>query len=241
MRLAPRGTTKDAITMRIGDLSCITLLAAGLIAPRGAGAQDAGVPVEREPAHQTVFHNRYLQAFRVRLAPGQASLMHTHTRDDAAVRLSAATTTSQAVGQPEGPAEPAVAGRVTARNNERTPVTHRVRNVGTTLFDVIDVQALERPAGPQGPAVVPPVAENPRMRVYRYELEPGARSAEHTHTRPYLRIAATAISLGAAGPGGDSRLDRLEAGALQWVDSKETHTLINAGSQKGILVEFEVR
>jgi quercetin dioxygenase-like cupin family protein len=225
--------------MRIGSRFWITLVAG--LGARGTLAQDVSVPVEREPAHRTVFHNRYLQAFRVRLAPGQASLMHTHTRDDAAVRLSAATTTSQSAGQPEGPPESAVPGRVTARNNERTPTTHRVRNVGTTAFDVIDVQALERPAGPEGAPAVPPNAENPRMWVYLYELEPGARSAEHTHTRPYLRVAATIISLETAGPAGASRRDRLKAGALQWDDSKATHTLVNAGKEKGIVVEFELR
>ena len=29
------------------------------------------------------------------------------------------------------------------------------------------------------------------MRVYRYELEPGAGTPQHTHVRPYLLVAVT--------------------------------------------------
>ncbi|MFN0181749.1 MAG: hypothetical protein ACKVZ0_23320 [Gemmatimonadales bacterium] len=219
----------------------IAVVGASMLGLRAANAQSATVPVEREPAHQTVFQNRYLQAFRVRLAPGEMTLMHTHTRDDAAVRLGAATTTNQNLGEPEGPAATVVPGTVSARNNERTPVTHRVNNVGTTPFDVMDVQALERPAGPEGPPAVAPAAENPRMRVYRFELEPGGRSAGHTHTRPYFRVAATAMDLETAPPGGPAGRDRLEVGAFRWVEGRVVHTLINVGKQPGILIEFELR
>jgi len=221
--------------------SVVLFVSASLLGAHSATAQDPTVPVEQEPAHQTVFQNRYLQVFRVRLAPGQATLMHTHARDDAAVRLSVATTTTQDLGQPEGTAGTSAVGSVSARNNERTPTTHRVRNVGTTQFDVMDVQALERPAGPEGPALVTPAAENPRMRVYRFELEPGERSAEHTHTRPYLRVAATEIDLETSEPGRAGRRDRLEVGAFEWVEARVVHTLTNAGNRKGIVVEFELR
>jgi quercetin dioxygenase-like cupin family protein len=227
--------------MRIGSRAIIAAVGASIIVAAGATAQDASVPVEREPAHKTVFVNRYLQVFRVRLAPGQASLMHTHSHDDGAVRLSAATSTSQRPGEPEDEAQSVVPGTVSARNNERTPTTHRVHNVGTTQFDVMDVQALGRPAGPEAPPIAPPAAENPRMRVYRYDLEPGGRSAEHTHSRPYLRVAATAIKLEAAADGGPSHRERLAAGAFRWVEGKETHTLINVGKERGIVVEFELK
>lgn len=58
-----------------------------LLAAMSSG-QDAAVPVEEEPDHRTVFKNDYVQAFRVTLEPGRFLLMQTHTRDDAAVRLS---------------------------------------------------------------------------------------------------------------------------------------------------------
>jgi len=203
-------------------------------------AQEATVPVEREPNHRTVFKNEWIQVFRVKLAPGRASLTHVHAHDDAAVRLDSSTSTNQPLGQSEAPPSTSAPGNVSARTNEPTPTIHRVRNVGTTRFDVMDVQALARPDGAEAAAVVAPAAENPRMRVYRYELAPGARLAEHTHTRPYLLVAATPIRLTIAA-GGHSRQTALKTGEFRWVSGTATHALGNGGTEKGIVVEFELK
>jgi quercetin dioxygenase-like cupin family protein len=200
-----------------------------------------GVPVEQEPAHKTVLKNDYVQVFRVKLEPGTSTLMHTHARDDAAVRLSAATVTSETLGKPAGEPESRPAGAVSARQNEPTPLTHRVRNVGTTVFDVLDVQILKRPEGPEAPPVAAPAAENPRMRVYRYELAPGAASAMHTHARPYLLVAATGMNLRMTSPDGVAMTHPVEAGDLHWVDAAVTHTLVNEGRETGVLVEVELK
>jgi quercetin dioxygenase-like cupin family protein len=199
------------------------------------------VPVEQEPQHKTFFKNEFLQAFRVKLEPGQVSLMHRHEHDDAAVRLSDNTSTSQNLGEAEGPPQTAVIGQVTARDNETRPTIHRVRNVGSTLFDVIDVQVLARPPGPAAEAFAAPVAENPKMRMYRYELAPGASAPPHAHARPYALIAATAMTLRTTTSTGASTDAVLAAGDLQWVDSAATHTYTNRGSAPGILVEFELK
>ncbi|HEY3351022.1 MAG TPA: hypothetical protein VGM13_14685 [Thermoanaerobaculia bacterium] len=60
-------------------------------------------------------------------------------------------------GLPAGAPESRAAGFVSARNNEPEALTHRVRNVGTTLFDVIDVQILKRPGGPAAPPISAPI------------------------------------------------------------------------------------
>ena len=206
-----------------------------------ASAQEKAVPVEEEPHHKTVLKNDFVQVFRVNLAPGQSSLMHTHSHDDAAVRLSKATVTADSPGKPTGAPEFVTPGLVSARECEKHPHTHRVNNIGSTLFDVIDVQILKRPDGPPAPATTPPAAENPRMRVYRYELEPGAGSAQHTHERPYLIVAATDMDLGMTAPEGASRAHPIKAGEFHWVESKVTHTLVNDGKEKGVIVEFELK
>lgn len=203
--------------------------------------QDGAVPVEEEPHHKTVFNNDYVQAFRVTLEPGSKSLMHTHALDDAAVRLSTATVAAERPGQPLGPAEPVQPGLVSARDNEAKPHTHRVHNIGATVFDVIDVQILRRPPGPAAPEISLPAAENAKMRVYRYELGPGATTAQHTHARPYLLIAATAIDLAMTSPDGGSKETAVKAGDMHWVDTAVTHAFMNRGPEKGILVEFELK
>src|SRR5215813_13228942 len=204
--------------------------------------QETVVPVEDEPAHKTVFKNDYVQAFRVTLPPGQSTQMHVHAHDDAAVRLSQATTTQQTLGQPVSKAEEASPGTVSARTNEPQSLTHRVNNVGPTVFDVIDVQALKRPPGPEVNAIGPVAAENPRMRVYRYELAAGGgASAPHAHSRPYVIIAATPMDLRMTSPDGRSMEHPIQAGDLHWVDTPVTHTLINKGSEKAVMVEMELK
>lgn len=130
---------------------------------------------------------------------------------------------------------------MSARNNEPRALTHRVRNVGTTLFDVLDVQILKRPAGPAAPPSSAPAAENPQMRVYRYELAPGAGSAQHVHSRPYLLVAATDMDLRMTAPDGASMAHPVKAGDLHWVESAVTHTFVNEGKASGVLVEFELK
>ena len=211
-----------------------------LIVATTALPQDA-VPVEEDPFHRTVFKNDYVQAFRVTLEPGRATGMHTHARDDVAVRLSSATTAAENLGQPVGPPQHGDAGLVGARNNGAKPLTHRVHNVGNTVYDVVDVQILSRPAGPPAPAISPPAAENASMRVYRYELGPGVASAQHTHARPYVILAATNADLRMTSPDGPSMDHAVKAGDIHWVDSAVTHTLANRGSDKAILVEIELK
>jgi len=203
--------------------------------------QDHPVPVEQEPSHKTVFRNEFVQAMRVTLQPGQNTLMHVHSHDDVAVRLSSATIAQQTMGQPVGQADSMEPGIVSARDNEAASLTHRVLNVGTTVFDVIDVQILGRPSGDPVDAVMAPAAENPKMRAYRLELAPGASSAEHAHERPYLMLAATDMELRMASPDGAPIDFPLKAGDMHWVGSKVTHSIANRGSKKGVLVEVELK
>jgi hypothetical protein len=130
---------------------------------------------------------------------------------------------------------------VSARDNAAKPRTHRVHNVGTTVFDVVDVQVLRRPAGAPAPPISPPAAENASMRVYRYELGPGAATAQHTHARPYVLVAATNAALRTTSPGGASVDDAIAAGDIRWVESAVTHTIANRGSDRAILVEIELK
>jgi quercetin dioxygenase-like cupin family protein len=203
--------------------------------------QPAPVPVEEEPKHKTMFQNEYVQAFRVTLAPGESTQMHVHAHDDAAVRLSRSTTTQQTLGQPVGAAQDAKLGDVSARQNEPKSLTHQVNNVGSTVFDVIDVQVLKRPAGPEAAASGPVAAENPKMRVYRYELVPGAVSPSHTHSRPYVIVAATDMDLKMTAPDGRSMEHPIKAGDLHWVEPPVTHTLANAGAAPAVIVEIELK
>lgn len=206
-----------------------------------SGAAPDFVPVENEPHHRTVLVNDYLQVFHVTLEPGESSLMHRHVHDDAAVRLSTATIAMDSPGQSMGAGEVMVPGGVSARPCSTQPVTHRVHNVGTTQFQIMDVQILKRPDGPASPPVVAPAAENPQMRVYHYDLPAGSTSAPHTHSRPYLLVAATDVNLRVTTADGRSAAMPLKAGEFRWIEAAATHTFANDGGANGIVVEFELK
>ena len=205
-----------------------------------AMAQQDAVPVEQEPNHKTILQNSFLQVFRVTLLPGKSTLFHTHSHNDVAIRLSEAKVINEVAGRTNSP-NLEHTGTVSARTNEGRPFTHRMNNVGDTTFDVLDVQILKRPDGPETRAITTAAAENPGMRVYRYELAPGESSPVHTHERPYLIVAATDMKLKMTSPDGQSSSHPVQAGDLHWIDAKVTHTLTNDGDTKGVLAEVELK
>ncbi len=200
------------------------------------------VPVEQEPHHHLLFKNEFVTVVRATLLPGETTLYHTHSQDKAGFDFVGSTTTEQLLGQPEGPPSTSRAGEVYAESSgSNAPTPHRVHNVGTGPMDVLDVDLLQRPSQPNPHTAAPAAAENPSARVYNWPLPPGTTSAMHTHERPYLIVAVTPMHLKMASPDGRSLSENVKAGDLHWVDGRVTHSLSNAGSTPGQIVEIELK
>jgi quercetin dioxygenase-like cupin family protein len=210
----------------------------------GFGAQEAAapVPVEKEPLHRVVLKNESVVVIHLTLPAGERTLYHTHTHDRVAVNLSSTAITQQKLGEAEGAAVTSLPGTFSAMTLEGNSYTHRVHNVGTEDFEVMDVELLERPratsAVADGAAVA---AENPSARIYNWVLAPGATSAMHTHVRPYLIVAARGFILKMTAPDGQGFTHKIERGDFHWVQTKVTHTLENAGTSDGQIVEIELK
>jgi len=206
-----------------------------------AFAQDKPILVDQEPHHKVVCKNDSIEVMRVNLKPDERTLYHTHAHDRAAVELSTTYITQQKFGSTEAPPNAIKPGDVSVSTTEPGGYSHRVHNVGTSLFDVLDVEFLQHPDKASDALAAPVIAENPSARAYRWELAPGAKSPEHTHHRPYLIVAATPMQLKMIAPDGQSRTEMVKAGDFHWVDAQVTHVLANEGSAPGILVEFELK
>jgi quercetin dioxygenase-like cupin family protein len=204
-------------------------------------AQDKPIPVDQEPHHKVVFKNEFVEVMRVNLAPGERTLYHTHAHDRGAVELSNTSISQQKVGEVEAQAYPIKPGDVSISATPPEGYSHRVHNVGSTLFDVLDVEFLQHPDHPSDAVPGPVVGENPSARAYRWELAPGAKSPEHTHRHPYLIVAATPMQLKMTSPDGQSRAETVKAGDFHWVDAQVTHVLANEGTTAGTIVEFELK
>jgi len=201
----------------------------------------APVPVEQEPHHHLVLKNDNLLVLRVILQPGESSLYHVHSVDDVAVWLGNTSAAQQLPNEPESAPVEQKPGNITLRTLRETPFTHRVHNVGKGLFDVLDVEILQRPEHPSSAVAGPVAGENPSARVYKWTLASGGATPMHTHERPYLIVAATGFNLKMTAPDGQSATHEIEPGDFHWVTSKVTHSLANAGTSEGQIVEIELK
>jgi quercetin dioxygenase-like cupin family protein len=201
----------------------------------------APVPVEQEPHHHLVLKNDNLLVLRVILQPGESSLYHVHSVDDVAVWLGNTSAAQQLPNEPESAPVEQKPGNITLRTLRETPFTHRVHNVGKGLFDVLDVEILQRPEHPSSAVAGPVAGENPSARVYKWTLAPGGATPMHTHERPYLIVAATGVNLKMTAPDGQSAAHEIKPGDFHWVTSKVTHSLANAGTGEGQIVEIELK
>ena len=207
------------------------------------GAQEAvaPVPVDQEPLHRVVLRNESVIVMHLVLPAGARTQFHTHTHDRVAVNLSSTSITQQKLGEAEGAATTSLPGSFSAIPLEGSSFTHRVHNVGAVAFDVIDVEILERPKTPSATVAATVAAENASARIYNWVLAPGATSAMHTHAKPYLVVATTDFDLKMTAPDGQSSSHEVKQGDFHWVDAKVTHTLGNAGSSEGQIVEIELK
>jgi quercetin dioxygenase-like cupin family protein len=201
----------------------------------------APVPVQEEPHHHLLLKNDNLLVMRVTLQPGERSLYHVHSVDDVAVWLGNTSAAQQLPNEPESAPVEQKPGNITLRTLHETPFTHRVHNVGKGLFDVLDVEILRRPEHPSSAVAGPVAAENPSARVYKWTLAPGGATPMHTHERPYLIVAATGFNLKMTAPDGQSAAHEIKPGDFHWVTSKVTHSLANAGTGEGQIVEIELK
>ena len=206
-------------------------------------AQDVTAPVlvENEPLHHVVLKNESVVVVHLTLPPGERTLYHTHTHDRVAIPLSSTSITQQVWNEKEGPPSRSEPGTFSALTLAGSSYTHRVHNVGTSPYDVLDVEFLVRPQSPSPVTAATVAAENPSARIYNWILAPGATSAMHTHVRPYLIVAVTGFTLKMTAPDGQSIKHEINRGDFHWVDAKVTHTLANAGSAEGQIVEVELK
>jgi len=201
----------------------------------------APVPVEQEPHHHLLLKNDNLLVLRVNLQPGEWSSYHIHSVDDVAVWLGHSSASQQLPNQPESAPLEQRPGNISLRALHETPFTHRVHNIGPGIFDVLDVELLQRPEHASTGAAGPVAGENPSARVYKWKILPGAVTPMHTHDRPYLIVAAVGFNLRMTAPDGQSTTHEIKAGDFHWVTTKVTHSLANEGTGEGQIIEIELK
>src|SRR5262249_24518376 len=206
------------------------------------GGEAAPVPVEQEPRNHVQLGNEAIEVIHVVLPPGESTLFHTHSHDRVAVDLTRATLVLQTFGQPEGPPDPTVPGSLSSRANGDAPGTHRVKNVGSTHYEVVDVETLHRPsARTPTPPERTAGADNPSARIQVWRLSPGETSALHTHSKSSLLLSVTGGRLTVLDAAGHSEESAFERGDFRWTDAPSSHALRNETASPLEIVELELR
>ena len=88
MKRSPRRSIE---ALRVLLIAIVSALAASAN-PLRAQQPPAPIPLEKEPHHELVFHNKNFLAFRVKMSPGDALLLHRHAYDEAALTISCVNT-----------------------------------------------------------------------------------------------------------------------------------------------------
>lgn len=108
---------------------------------KATGTASDPVPVELEPHHRVVFENQYTRVLDVLFKPGEIALFHTHSLDNVSVQLNDALISQQPLGE-NWKNQSVKDGDVGFRSGTIHSYTHRVGNVGTTPFHVLDIEIL---------------------------------------------------------------------------------------------------
>ena len=144
------------------------------------------VPVHEEPRHRLVFDSPGTRILDINVPPGDTTLFHTHSNPILYVNMSASQMRNQTLGgewsrpdasqgatqQPAISQPPPRPGRMMSTTSyAQQPLTHRVNNVGQTLYRLIGV--INYSAGDDSTARslgfdVAPEISNPWFRGYRW-------------------------------------------------------------------------
>lgn len=242
--------------MRIHQLIAIGLGAGvSAVAPPTAAQAPAPVPLAGEPRHHVVYESASARIHDIQIPPGDTTLFHTHDTAILYVPIARSTTRSQALGEEwsgGGAAPPPPAAAVPTPERPRPaysvttyvekPYTHRVNNVGTSLFRLIGIA--NRTAGANGAAddvsklSTKPEVENNWYRAHRVVIRPGASSPAHTHAVPVVVVMQTAGTVASESPAWQPING---PGDYAWHTGPGAHVLHNRGAGEVELVEVEVR
>ncbi len=212
-----------------------------------SSAAQAPLPVEKESHHRVVLENTYVRVFDIILAPSEATLDHAHTRDTLQVMIGPSIMRVEVAGKPAVDVPAGRPGDVGFVAFSKTPLTHRMKNMGAFPLHMIEVEFLAAsPVPPQTPfqqetSNYKQVLDNDRVRVFRRVLPAGDSTSVHTHQRPMLGISVTGGSQVFQAPGQPPRSAQVSPATVSWPQVPFTHSFKNAGSTVVIAVDVELK
>jgi hypothetical protein len=208
-------------------------------------AAQQAVPVHQEPRHHLVLDRSDLRVLDVKIPPGDTTLFHTHANPIHYVTVAVSVTTSQALGRewPRPVRADGPSGRVGdafwTLEYARSPLTHRVANIGDGLFRLIAVTNLG--SGGTSTFALPGAleAESQWFRRSRLTLPPGGTADLQTIPSPILIVQVTPGQVEVRQPEGRANSSS-ELGGWLLAEPGRTGVLANPGSSAVVVVLVQV-
>lgn len=240
----------------VGAVVAGAALAPGLV--RGQAA-DAPVPLSGEPRHHVVYESAAMRIHDIQIPPGDTTLYHTHDTAILYVPIASSRTRSQVLGAEwtgGGAAPPAAAAPAPVESVKpgkvnsvityvEKPYTHRVNNLGTTVFRLVGIA--NRTAGAtaetddvSGLSATPELV-NKWYRAHRVALKAGEATAPHKHATPVVVVMQTPGTTSSSLEALASWLPLNGPGDFARHDGTGMHVVRNVGPGAVELVEVEVR
>jgi quercetin dioxygenase-like cupin family protein len=223
------------------------ILLAAFIAAAQAPSE---VEISAEPHHHLAIENEYIRAYKVEVAPNEATLMHRHGHDYVFVTLGDSDVSNEVEGwQP-------IELKIQDGETRFAPgnFAHIARNLAKTPFRNITVELLQDEKARQSP---PAPWDEERgldvlnagtkhilfvkdgVRVSEFELQPGGVVPSHHHAGPHLVVAVSDLDVRNNVEGQAPMLGKLKAGDIKWLPGGYTHTLTNMGKKSAHFVTLE--
>ncbi|MCQ0969750.1 cupin domain-containing protein [Paracoccus sp. TK19116] len=90
-------------------------------------------------------------------------------------------------------------------------------------------------------AVASVLMDDERVRVTRYDFEPGAETGWHVHGMEYVIVTLTDCHLRLGLPGGETRESKVAAGSAYTRPKGTEHNVINGGDSPMSFIEVELK
>lgn len=204
--------------------------------------------VHEEPRHRLIHETSDLRVLDVQIQPGDTTLFHTHDGPITYVTIGASSTDQMALGgawngtQPRNPPPGRIGAVRAVQSYADSPLTHRVTNVGTTLFRLIAV-ATRRPGSDSEASETLPGELVNQSRWFRHaaiSVGAGDTSGRQTAANPIVLVLIRDGWVAIERSGGwVTSLER--AGQSAILERGERYLIRNGGSETADVVIVEVR
>ena len=200
------------------------------------------VPVSKEPRHKVVFENSKVRVLNVLLPPADTTFYHVHSTPSVFVFFTKTNTASQLLNG-NSTSGYSVPGNIYYEDLYTHQRIHRVWNIDTTTFHVMDVELLTKDTG----FVTPPLQANntsllftqPMVRGYKVELQKNSTTTIKSNGNHFLLVAIqqnnATVNLGNQQP-----VNTFKEGAFLWINPSEDISISNNDNMSSFAL-FELK